>query len=743
MNQGTFHAKQLHLVLIGGGHAQIQVLKSLGMNPINGLAITLITDVLNAPYSGMLPGFVEGVWREEDIHIDLTKLASFAGATLIHDEVFEIDAVSKQVCFENRPSIGYDILSLNCGAVPDLDQIKGARAHSIAVKPIAHFLAKLPEQIAENQPLNIIGAGVAGLELAFAFKVKYASQNPVINVFSRSKHILPTMPKRSGTMLSQKAGESGIHIHNNTAITSLSATELKADDGRAFAPGLNFVVTGVKPSAFITRLTEGLDETGFVAVSDTLQSVIYPDIFAAGDVASLTAHPREKAGVFAVRAGNILAQNIRHYIYNQPLKHWRPQKNYLSLIGTGDGSAVAIRNRFVMQGKVFWRLKCAIDKAFMDKFNELPTMRSQAPLKLPLYRRLGHDQADAIFKDMRCSGCAAKASASLLDTAMAKAHDNARQMGVDSALLAPDGAIAEDAGLTKAVTADLRHSFDSLNQMVSDPFLFAQIAVNHALSDLYVAGAKPLYAQAHINLEEASEPYQEQIATEFLTGSLIALAKAEARLVGGHTSQSQTASLGFAVTGAQTYDFAAYDAATSYVLVMTKELGIGTALAAHMRQKLSSNIYDRTLRAMMLSNQLAAQSFFEAGAIAMTDITGFGLARHAQNLTARLGRDLSFRLSLSSLSVMAELAGVIEAGLRSSIYEKNREAGLVTASPSAAKDWRLPLLFDPQTSGGVLAILPADRAPQAIAKVAAMQPHAFPSIIGTLETGNAALLVEL
>ena len=84
---GEFHPKQLHLVLIGGGHAQVQLLKSLAMKPINGLAITLISDVLNAPYSGMLPGFIEGQWSEDEIHIDLTRLASAAGADMIHARV--------------------------------------------------------------------------------------------------------------------------------------------------------------------------------------------------------------------------------------------------------------------------------------------------------------------------------------------------------------------------------------------------------------------------------------------------------------------------------------------------------------------------------------------------------------------------------------------------------------------------------------------------------------------------------
>ena len=179
--------------------------------------------------------------------------------------------------------------------------------------------------------------------------------------------------------------------------------------------------------------------------------------------------------------------------------------------------------------------------------------------------------------------------------------------------------------------------------MISDPLLFARIATNHALSDLYVAGADPLYAQAHINLEEAYEDRQLDIATQMFTSIMIELADAKAKLVGGHTSQSQMASVGLAVTGAQKHHPALIDRKSEYVLLATKALGTGMGLAAHMRQKLNANAYNALLQTMLLSNQYAAQVCFEAGAVAVTDITGFGLARHANNLLQRHKDDMAIR----------------------------------------------------------------------------------------------------
>ncbi|MGC6517962.1 MAG: selenide, water dikinase SelD [Candidatus Puniceispirillaceae bacterium] len=742
MKHNAFHPKQLHLVLVGGGHAHVQVLKSLAMKPIDGLAITLITDVLDAPYSGMLPGFVEGVWDKSDIHIDLTRLASFAGATLIHEAVTGINADDNLLFVTNRPPVGYDILSLNCGAVPDLSSIKGAETASIAVKPIAHFIEKLPDTIPAGQRINIIGAGVAGLELSFAFKVKYKPQNPDIHIFSRSKTLLPKSGKSASRKITKLANAAGMTLHQDVAITQITDRFLSAEDGQTYQSGVNFVVTGVRPSAFIASLDKGRDQSGFVIVKPTLQSVAYDNIFAAGDIASIASAPREKAGVFAVRAGQILADNLRRYIFAQPLRDWRPQKEYLAIIGTGDGKALAIRNGASFHHKWCWQLKKRIDKAFMDKFSELPGMKMPAPAPLPRYLADGQNRHDAIFADMRCAGCAAKASASLLQGAMTDAIEAAKNLGIEDSYLAQASNIAEDASQTQHGDNILCHSIDSLNQMIADPFLFGQIAVNHALSDLYVAGADPVYAQAHMTLEEAAETHQKSVATHLLSGSLVALAGAKARLIGGHTSQAPTPSLGFAVTGIQRRQFSDYQTDKDYVLVMTKRLGTGMALAAHMRQSYPSYAYQVLVETMLLSNQKAAEAMFAAGAIAMTDITGFGLARHCQNVITRFDNQFGITINLSSLPLLPAIEDICRSDLRSSAHENNKRASSIIMTNEACSDWRQAMLFDPQTSGGVLALIPADKADTCMSEITAREPQSCPCVIGHVVKDNKAIIIE-
>ena len=127
------------LVLLGGGHAQVAVLRQFAMAPLPGLRLTLVTPDVRTPYSGMLPGYVEGIWSDRDLHIDLARLAQMANARLILDRATGIDADAGRLHFAARPSLAYDMLSINIGGQPDSDAIVGARANAIPVKPISQF----------------------------------------------------------------------------------------------------------------------------------------------------------------------------------------------------------------------------------------------------------------------------------------------------------------------------------------------------------------------------------------------------------------------------------------------------------------------------------------------------------------------------------------------------------------------------------------------------------------------------
>ncbi len=167
------------LVLVGGGHAHVHVLKSFGMRPMPGVRVTLIARDVETPYSGMLPGWVAGHYDFDECHIDLGRLARFAGARLIHDEAIGIDRARHQVLCRAHPPIRWDFLSLDIGSAPRADDVPGAAEHTVSVKPIAEFAARWEALLARARQmprlrLAVVGGGAGGVELALSAQYRLA-----------------------------------------------------------------------------------------------------------------------------------------------------------------------------------------------------------------------------------------------------------------------------------------------------------------------------------------------------------------------------------------------------------------------------------------------------------------------------------------------------------------------------------------------------------------------------------------
>ncbi len=733
------------LVLLGGGHAQVAVLRQFAMSPLPGLRLTLVTPEIRTAYSGMLPGFVEGKWSDQDFHIDLARLAQMANARLILDRAIGIDTSTRQLHFAARPSIPFDMLSINIGGQPDIDAIQGARGNVIPVKPINQFQQQL-DRLFVGPPLRrlaIIGGGAAGGELSLSLSRRWLSkygQRPRMALFTQSTRLLPKMAGAAATRLASALRAVDCALHLGQSVTRVTKNTLTLEDGSIHDFDACFLVSAVAPAALVADSGLAVDERGFIAVTPTLQSCSHPTIFASGDIASLSPESRPKAGVFAVKAGPILGHNLRQYALGGRLRAWRPQRRYLALIGTADGSAIAVHGNFASKSRLWLYLKNWIDRRWMAKYTDLEMKFPAAPPRLvglngksdttkPLKA-----SADPAFSGVRCLGCGAKTGHETLSNALHAAAKFAKNTGADPALM-PDPGLEKDSALLPAPPkgAQIVQSVDMLSQIITDPFRLGRIAAIHSLSDLHAANANPATALAILNLAEARLDLQQDQLTQLLAGGITALAADGVRLLGGHTSEGGDLSIGFAVTGWQYHAPAPLALAEPHQLILSKPLGIGVIMAGHMLLRVGGAALADAIGVMEQSNQAAAQIFNQqaSGAAWMTDITGFGLARHAMNLATRAGFS-GLAIIPSSLPLIRGASDLLAAGIRSSLHSQNRAAVRYddsTLSPSQQK--KTEIAFDPQTSGGLLAILPASQAATALESLAKTGHKA--AIIGYLD----------
>ena len=373
------------LVLIGGGHSHAIALKLWGLNPIPGVDLTLISDVEQTPYSGMLPGHVAGFYSYAETHIDLLSLAKFAGAELIIDRAIGLDLVHNQVICHSHSRIEFDYLSLDIGSTPQTINIPGASEYAIPAKPVPNFLdawyqlkqeaVSHPEQ---SLSIVIVGGGAGGVELALNMQAGLqqilpdkAESNLQIHLIHRDERLLAGHNSWVSNQLAKIIIKRGIRLHLQQSVSEVLPDRVNCPSGLSIKCDRVFWVTQAAAPNWIRESQLTTDAQGFILVKDTLQSVSHPQVFAAGDIATMTNHQRPKAGVFAVRQGKPLIDNWRRILTEESLQNYTPQNRYLALIGTGDLQAIASWGSFGWRSALLWRLKDYIDRKFMNRFVDL------------------------------------------------------------------------------------------------------------------------------------------------------------------------------------------------------------------------------------------------------------------------------------------------------------------------------------------------------------------------------------
>ncbi len=709
-----------HLVLVGGGHSHLAVLRNFAMKPMPGLAITLITRDVVTPYSGSLPGFLAGKYSFDEIHIDLRPLAQFAGARLIQEEIEDIDFDARFIKLTNRPDISFDFLSLNIGSRPDDSLITGADRYATAVKPIDGFIkqwecwreeAVTKIHADESFELVIVGGGPAGVEIAFAIQHRIISEldkrlaqdaRLKISIVSTESELLSLHNSNVRQFTQSELQRRNIELKLERTVTEFKPRVAVCADGEELQADAFVYATGASIPQWPFDCGLARSDDGFIRIKDTLQTSSHGYVFAAGDAATVENEPRPKSGVYAVRQGRVLARNLRRFITSKSLQRYFPQRKALALMSMGDGRAIASRGELFFQGRSMGTLKHQIDSRFVKKYSKFPVM----PVDLNLEPGLADRKIEKQLKQhaMRCAGCGAKISSDVLNGVL-----NELDKPTKPEIVTTPGGIEDASRILLEDGRTLVQSIDYIKAFSNDPWLFARIATLHCLSDIHAMGVKPHSALAMLGLPHAEKHYSRQQLRELMQACKSVLNAEDCDLIGGHSAESEELQLGFCVNGfaSELPTLNKSGAQTGDAIILTKALGTGALLAADMRYLASHNVMQTAFESMLQSNAQAAEILLSHNATACTDVTGFGLAGHLLEMTNASGCHAELRLQ--SVNALPGVLEFLEQNIVSSLHHENSlNAQHFSTAGDQSKKPEFELLFDPQTAGGLLASVPSN-----------------------------------
>lgn len=362
------------LILAGGGHAHLHVLKSLARQPWPGVEVVLVSPWPRQIYSGMVPGWMAGHYRLEQCAATLAPLARAAGVRFVEDAVCGLDAGRRRLRTRQHGELAYDVLSLATGADVDSACLAACGARLLPIRPLEHFVVGWERLLTASRTrgtaaIAVVGGGAAGVELALAARYRLAGEVGARHAPVRliaGGGLLPGHGPRIVARVEATLARHGVEVI--TARAAGSPDGLILDDGRRLAADGVIAATGVRPPPWLAESGLALAGDGFVAVGDGQQSPSHGDVFAGGDIATRLDAPHAKSGVYAVRAGPVLAENLHRRLQGQAPRPYAPQRRSLYLLASGPRTAIVSWSGLSAAGAWAWRWKDWIDRRFMSQY---------------------------------------------------------------------------------------------------------------------------------------------------------------------------------------------------------------------------------------------------------------------------------------------------------------------------------------------------------------------------------------
>lgn len=351
-------ADSLRILLLGAGHANLLAVRAL-REGLPRARITVIDAAAQASYSGMFPGYVAGHYSLDEMRIDLGRFADRHCIGFVQARIAAVEPLARHVRLQDGAIMPYDVAVLDVGSHSAMPEIPGFAAHGIAIKPLDGFNARL--ETADTAACAIIGAGVAGAEIALALRHRGARE---VTVIEAGPIVGAALRPRSRRHLMAALRQSDIRIVTDADIAMVQEGAVVLTDGTGITSSLTIGVAGARAHAWMARSLP-VDGAGFVRVTPTLQVEGHPTLFAAGDCAAMMHAPRPKAGVFAVRQAPVIAANLIAATCGRPLRRYDPQDDYLKIMSLGGKTAMAEWRGLSLRGAWLWRWKERIDRRFM------------------------------------------------------------------------------------------------------------------------------------------------------------------------------------------------------------------------------------------------------------------------------------------------------------------------------------------------------------------------------------------
>ena len=695
-----------HLVLIGGGHTNVLLMRKWLMYPklMPEIPITIISRDTHLVYSAMFPSVISKSISLDNSLIDIRSLARNARVSFIKNEVTNIDCHLKKIFLKNRPSISYSKLVLNYGSQTKISSEFEDLVNNQIAFPIKPFF-KAYELIEKEDKYDseteksfvIVGSGLAAIEVAFALRKRWKK---------RSLQILCQINKVDNKIL-KTFYRSNIEVVGNLPI----------DYGKIL------LCTGNSSPLWVKKYNSELDSKGRFLTNKKLMLKNFLGTFATGDCAVIEASKRPSSGIFAVKALNILATNIQKDIKGESLERWSPQKFGLQIVNSYPRK---VPKAFAFYGDIvigpsflLWYLKNKIDEGFIKKFRILDSNMKQ---------NVKEDGME------NCRGCAAKIPQSILNKSLRSAQ-------LENLATSPEDSVE----IYKNNQDIILQSVDGFPSLISDPWLNAKITVLHACSDLWACGVKLSSVQALISLPKVEKDFQSYLFTHCLKGIKTTVEEQGGELIGGHTFESRSLvdkpySLGIDISltvqgvlknGAKPWFKSGMQKGD--IILMSRPLGVGVFFAAQMQNINLKDSSEEIMRNLVTSQQpliekiyLLQDKFGETFINAATDITGYGFIGHLKEMidsSNLLRKDnnlepISVLLNLLAFKAYPGIFDLIHKGIKSSLFESNKEIfdqilsekrnnriisfskkNKITSNTFKEK---VSLLLDPQTCGPLL-----------------------------------------